>query len=318
MTLTMTLCLLGAQLAVEPRLRSAMIAILGVFLGSAFTRDLVSQMSGWLPAIAVLVVLGTICSVSAFLIFRRFAQLDPVTAYFASVPGGLSEMTLMGEHYGGKPPVISLIHVVRIIFVVSVVPIYFRFVQGLEVPSLPPQTVSILSFPLDEAAILTACAAFGVLLGRLVHLPAPAFFGPFLLSAAIHTLGLSSTPPPAECIAGAQIVVGASIGARFSGYRLGDFTAVIMVGIASAAAMVFLAAVFAAALAPFVPQGAVVLFLAFAPGGLTEMSLIALSMDQDPAFIAALHLIRILSIIALATPLFAWAARKDLPGRPDP
>ncbi len=313
MAATMALCLGGMSLAVHPWLRSAMIAVLGVFLGSSFSADLLVQMPGWIPSIGALLVLGALCAGLAYVVFRQIGRLDAVTAYFASVPGGLSEMALMGEHYGGKAPIISLIHVVRIIFVVSVVPFYFRFVQGLSVPSLPPQTVSITVFPLEEAAILTACALFGILLARLVSLPAPALFGPLLLSAGAHIAGFSGTPPPAECVAGAQVVVGAAIGARFSGYRLADFKAVVLLGLGTAAVMVLLAALFAAALAPFVPQNAVVLFLAFAPGGLAEMSLIALSMDQDPAFIAALHLIRIMTIITIVTPLFAFAANRREP-----
>ncbi len=53
-------------------------------------------------------------------------------------------------------------------------------------------------------------------------------------------------------------------------------------------------------------------FLAFSPGGLTEMSLIALAMNQDVTYVTVVHLIRIVVVILCATPIFAlWRRRSE-------
>ncbi len=306
MITTMTVCLAGITLAVPSWLRAVMIAVLGVLLGSSVTSEIMAQAVGWLPAIGILFLLLVVCGGAAYLFFRKSLGLDPVTSYFASAPGGLSEMTIMGEHYGGSAPAISLVHVVRVMLVISTVPFYFRFVEGLTIPPLPPGAVSILSIGAWEAGLLGLCAVLGALLAQLCRLPAPYLFGPLLVSGAVHGAGLSHAAPPAELVAAAQVVLGSAIGARFSGHSIRRLAPVLMGAVVSAIIMIAIAASFAWALAPFLPQDASVLFLAFAPGGLAEMALIALSMDQDPTFVSTLHLIRILTIIAVVTPFFAW------------
>jgi uncharacterized membrane protein AbrB (regulator of aidB expression) len=47
-------------------------------------------------------------------------------------------------------------------------------------------------------------------------------------------------------------------------------------------------------------------FLAFSPGGLTEMSLLTLAMGQDVAYVSIMHIIRITMVIAVAPFAFRW------------
>jgi len=54
-----------------------------------------------------------------------------------------------------------------------------------------------------------------------------------------------------------------------------------------------------------VPHGVVPLLLAYSPGGLAEMSLVALALQIEVAFVAAHHIIRILFVMVSAGPVFA-------------
>ena len=45
-------------------------------------------------------------------------------------------------------------------------------------------------------------------------------------------------------------------------------------------------------------------FLAYSPGGLTEMSLLTLAMDQDVVYVSVMHVIRITLVIAIASTIF--------------
>ena len=51
--------------------------------------------------------------------------------------------------------------------------------------------------------------------------------------------------------------------------------------------------------------------LALAPGGLTEMGLIALAIHADVAFVALHHVVRILIVIVFAPVLFRWVLGRD-------
>ena len=64
----------------------------------------------------------------------------------------------------------------------------------------------------------------------------------------------------------------------------------------------------------------VLLLLAFIPGGFTEMSLIALAMGLDPAFVVTHHSLRVFLVVLIALPAFTWLKRTGRlgPSPPDP
>lgn len=286
-----------AELGVYPWLRTTMIAVLGVMLGSAFTPDLLSQIPGWWPDVLALAVFIVVVTGIGFAVFRFGAGYDTTTAYFSATPGGLSEMVIMGHEMGADIRTISLIHATRILVVVATIPVYFRVVEGLEIPALPRDVGSLIDIPLYEAVVLSACALLGVPLGRVSRVPAGALIGPMVLSAAVHLAGWSSAKPPAEIVAAAQVVVGASIGCRFAGLTMGDARRIISAGLVSGILMVIAAALAAYGLSDLLGRPAEVLVLSFAPGGLAEMALIALILGIDTAFVSAMHVLRIAMVV---------------------
>ena len=52
------------------------------------------------------------------------------------------------------------------------------------------------------------------------------------------------------------------------------------------------------------------LVLAFVPGGLAEMSLVALALTDDPAFVATNHIVRIALVVLFASWLFQLYRRQ--------
>ena len=61
---------------------------------------------------------------------------------------------------------------------------------------------------------------------------------------------------------------------------------------------------FALAIAQVTGLSLEALVLAFAPGGLAEMSLIAIAVGADSAFVATHHIIRVILIVGVAPALF--------------
>ncbi|WP_422007844.1 AbrB family transcriptional regulator [Pyruvatibacter mobilis] len=291
-----------ATLGVYAWLRTTMIAVLGVMLGSAFTPDLLAQIPGWWPDVLALGVFVALVTAIGFCVFHYGAGYDTTTAYFSATPGGLSEMAIMGHELGADIRTISLIHATRILVVVATIPVYFRVIEGLEIPALPRDVGSLINLDPGEGAILAACALLGVPIGKVSRVPAGALIGPMVLSAAVHLAGWSSAKPPAEIVAAAQVVVGASIGCRFAGLTLRDARRIISAGLVSGLLMVVAAALTAYGLADILGRPADVLALSFAPGGLAEMALIALILGIDTAFVSAMHVMRI-AMVVIGAPL---------------
>ncbi len=290
----------GVRLEVGRPLRSLFICVLGVMVGSVFVPELLDQADKWLAGALVLALFLATGTALIYLFLNRIARLDSATAYFSSTPGGFSEMVLIGESLGADVRVISLVHATRVLIVVFAVPFWYRFTTGID--PAPSPTGMLTAFDGRDVAILVACAAIGWPLAGLVRLPAAALVGPIALSAAVHIFGLTASRPPTELVAAAQVVVGASVGGRFFGIQWARFARIALFGIASAAILLVWAVIFTGLFSGVAGVDPAALNLALAPGGLAEMSLIALALGVDTAFVSSMHLLRI-GLIVLAAPL---------------
>ena len=124
-----------------------------------------------------------------------------------------------------------------------------------------------------------------------------------LLSAAAHVAGLTEASPPGILVAIAQVLIGTSMGCRFTGFSIRDVANLMAIGALMALVMMSAAAAAAGVISELTGLSFAALLLAFAPGGLAEMALISLALGIDTAFVSTHHLIR-LSAIMLLAPVF--------------
>ena len=68
-------------------------------------------------------------------------------------------------------------------------------------------------------------------------------------------------------------------------------------------------ATFAIVLSTLIGEDFLVVLLAYAPGGVAEMSLIALALDANPGFVAIHHVVRIIFVLLSVPLMSAWVAR---------
>lgn len=295
---TMAASIANAPILGPARLRPAVVAVIGVLLGSSFTPDIVAQASAWIGTIAVLMVYVVAVALVVVPFYRFAGGFDWVTAYFAGMPGGLSEMIEIGEASGAKPAPIILAHSLRIVVTIALIAFWFRIVGGHEVGA----SMGAVDTPLTwlDAVLLLASAVLGSFVGKWLRFPAPTFLGSLLVSAALHLSGLTESAPPGLLINTAQVLLGTVLGCRFLG--ISARTVLPAAALAIGATLITLALAFGAGLAMgylagIAPDQAL---LALAPGGLTEMGLIALAINADVAFVALHHVVRILFVIVLA------------------
>jgi hypothetical protein len=296
----------GLELRVPEPLRRPMIAVLGAMLGTTFTPDRLAGALAWLPTLSALPIYVILVGTVIFVYLRRLSRFDPTSAFFAATPGGLSEMIALSDQLGGDQRRVSLVHGARLLFIVSTIP-FIAQVFGYE----PPQRPSSLDLEVDPAglAILAALGALGYLLARRLRLPAATFVGPLLGSAAAHLAGWIETHPPYLLKAFAQLVLGSAVGARFSGTPVALIGRTLLLGAGATVIMLLITLGFGAALHALTGHSLPLLLLAFIPGGFTEMSLIALAMGVDPAFVVTHHSVRVFLVVLIALPAFTWLKR---------
>lgn len=292
------------------RLRPIFIPVIGVMLGSGVTSDILQRMLDFWPALVLLLPFLAVSAAVSFAIYRFVGRFDPVTAYFCAMPGGLNDMMILGEEAGGNPRRIALAHATRILIVISFVVLFYGFVLGVESQNTPGGGLVPLGLltPADWL-ILGACAAIGAPIAKKLGLPAAQILGPMILSGAAHGLGLVHVAPPTLLVVLAQIVVGTVIGCRFVGATIGEIGREVLLGGGSSLAMIAVAIGFALPLVAMTGDPLDLSFLVLSPGGLTEMSLLALAMGQDVIYVSTIHIIRISIVIALAVPVFRLIRR---------
>lgn len=302
MAVVMAAALAGFRVIIDPHVRMIMIYVIGVMIGSAFQPRILDGIATWTPTLLGLfgyVVFGTFAS-GLYLV--KVARFDRHTAFFSAFPGGLTQMTIIGGAIGADERAIAISHAVRIVIVVAAIPLFFSVGLGLHRPDLA--RVSLIDLGGFDGAMMLASIAIGAAIGHFARIPAGFIIGPMAASAAFHMAGVTAARPPDELVAAAQVILGASIGCRFAGARLGSMLRTALHSIVAAALLLAVTAIFVITLAPMTPVGMEALILAYAPGGLTEMSLIALALGLDLAFISTHHVVRIV-LIALIGPLFA-------------
>lgn len=300
--------LMGLKPLIPSQFRVVMITVLGIMLGSAFTPEIFARMAEWIVTISGLAVWMVLAGMTGLIYFRTVAGYDPVTAFFAATPGGLNEMVIVGSAMGGDERTISLTHASRIMLVVFTIPLWYRF--GATVPLAPRPHIGLLDVAWQDLALLALCAPVGALAARAIRIPASFLVGPMVLSAVVHLLGLTASKPPDALVAFAQVAIGAAIGARFTGVTIDRMARTAAHAIISAIFMLAMTVLFALALAHWTGNPVPALVLAFAPGGLAEMSLVALALGVDAAFVASHHIARIVMVVTLAPVTFRLTRRK--------
>jgi hypothetical protein len=154
-----------------------------------------------------------------------------------------------------------------------------------------------------DVVLLTLAGVAGAVAGVKLRLPAGHISGPILLSAVLHLTGLTETAPPQTLVWAAQVVIGTALGVRFAGMARGAVLralglSVLNVGLVGTAALSL-----AWIATPLFDEPLLAVFLAFAPGGLVEMGLIALSLNLSVAYVTLHHILRIIWSVAVSRAL---------------
>ncbi|MEJ8562651.1 AbrB family transcriptional regulator [Yoonia sp. GPGPB17] len=303
--------MMRAPIAGPDQLRPFVIPIIGVMLGSGVTAEIFGLLGTWLLTLLLLPLFLACAAGISYAVYRRIGKYDPVTSFYSAMPGGLNEMLILGGEAGGDERRIALAHAARVLIIIVFVALFFGLILGVSSGGRGAiQWIGIYEITALDYVILGSCALAGTLLGKWLGLLTAPVFGPMILSGIAHIFGWVTVAPPTLFVVAAQITIGTVIGTRFIGATLAEVRKDI--GLSAVASFLMLVAAVGFAELIVVISGIPLAqaFLAFSPGGLTEMSLLTLAMEQDVTYVSIMHIIRITLVIALAPFVFKWVRRK--------
>lgn len=100
--------------------------VVGGMIGLNFTIDSVQQIKKIILPSVILVVGLTVFSLLLGFIIHKISGIDLITALFSSAPGGITDMTLISEAYGADITKVALLHLMRLVTVITIMPLAIK------------------------------------------------------------------------------------------------------------------------------------------------------------------------------------------------
>ena len=312
LTAILIAALAGAPVKDAGTLGKLMRTILGVAIGASITPDLVARMPQMAASLALVPLYVIAIAAIGVPFFRRVYGFDPVTAWYAAMPGGLQDMVLFGQEAGGNTRTLALIHATRVMIIVMITPflLVHLFDAGLDNPIGAPAA----TLPPHELAIMAAAAILGWKGAERIGMFGAPILGPMILTVILSLTDIIHFRPPAEAILSAQFFIGLTLGAGYAGVTLPEIRRDVVAGIFFVVIVAALAAVFTEAVILFGLAPPVDGFLAFVPAGQAEMAVLAIIVGADLGYVVLHHVTRVFLIITgapVAARLFGVGQPKD-------
>ena len=291
------MALFKVELNIPSKFRYPFIGIIGVWLGTCFNQSLIENLDTWLISLFLLMIYVPIAYFLTFLFLIKVRKINIPEAFFIASPGGLLEMVLGAESCGADSKQVGIIHMIRIFLTVFIVPfLILSLFPGSFVrePFWPNLEIEIF-----DCLILLIIVPLGLKLGTLLQIPGPRLFGPLILSGIISVFEIYELNIPILIFIIAQLIVGSFFGSNFNGLSwtiakkyIGHAACIVMCLLVILIPFLFLTKL----IGDISPEA---IILAFSPGGVNEMGLVASVLDIEPAFVVTHHLLRLTVVIII-------------------
>lgn len=295
-------CAMNWSLPDVPGGRRAGQCVVATAIGLHFTPSVVQQIAENWFAVLVAAFLTLWVTPLGMWCLRQYG-CDRRTAYFASLPGGASEMVNFAHRYGARQDLVAATHSLRMVSIVLLVPPIFAEMHN----SGRAVTPTVIWEPL--LVVLVAGVALALLLRRC-RLPNPWMFGPLICAGLwVAVTGMEMGLPTwlAQC---GQLLIGLSLGSFFDRSFLRAaprFLAWAIVFILASIAFCCVAGWVVASSSGLSVQA---VLLGMMPGGITELSLTAEALQLSVALVTAIQVVRLVMVMAVAGPFYQrWIAK---------
>jgi membrane AbrB-like protein len=212
-------------------------------------------------------------------------------------------MTLIAERHGARTDLVAAAHSLRVLLVTLTIPFAMQAwgVSGLDA-SLPSARVVQWA----GLALLGLLALGGGWAMQRLGRANPWFMGSLVTAMLLSLQGVTLSAIPGGLTAAAQLVIGISLGVRFTP----AFVHTAPRWLASVAlASVFMMAVcagFAWLLSRLTGLHPATLVLGTSPGGIAEMAITAKVLQLGVPVVTAFQVCRLVAVLVLAEPVFRW------------
>jgi uncharacterized protein len=300
--------LAGRPVRIPDPLARITFVITGISLGGAVTPETLHGMGAWPASIALLAVGMTLLTATVAIYLRKVHGWDTISAVLGSCPGGLATVLVLAAENGADVRSVAIVQTVRIVLLAVALPAALA-AFGLTGGAGALRAAGSFGDLGQLAALIGICALVAIATQRL-RFPGGLMFGAMVSSAVLHGAGwVTATLPPWLAIM-SFVVLGSLTGTRFANTdaRLLRHLAAAAFGAFAIGTAVALACAVAAAALLSLKTGDMI--IAYAPGALEAMMILALALNFDPAFVGAHHLARFMLVLVAMPVAIPWLRRR--------
>lgn len=279
----------------------------GAYIGAKISRDDLQKLNSILKPAAILALIMLVVTMAAGILICSICDLTPSTVLFAIAPAGVTDMTLASMDFDSEPSVVALVQTIRIVFTVSILPLVFRMVDrrdstntdlASEYVAAPVLESPDISEKKSTDAIVTTlivaliCGRIGMLLG----IPAGALTCS-VAGTVVFNLFTNHAFLPIQIRRFIQVFAGALIGCTIKHEQVQLMLRIWPVILIAIIGYILLDIIAAWIIHQCTEMDIVTALFASAPGGLTDMALIAEDMGADSVKVAGMQMLRMLSVV---------------------
>jgi membrane AbrB-like protein len=272
--------------------------VLGIVVGCKFDREAVPRIKSLIvPSLFVTIsMVGSCLAVGVLL--AKITGVEPGTAFYASMPGGLAEMSLLAMERNLNAPVVTMFQYMRVLAIFISVPlIALRYNQGVKEAAAGSAAAPEAGSDNDKARvsrILTTLVIGGVggFTAKAIGVPVGGLLGAMTVVGLLRILGVPLRPLPRQLVTFAQIGLGVYLGTTFTPEVVATLQRLLIPTAIFSVVIVLLGVILGVFLHKFWGLDLVTSLLACAAAGVTQMSAIALDMDADAVTVGLLQAFR--------------------------
>ncbi|MBS9475527.1 AbrB family transcriptional regulator [Ancylobacter radicis] len=301
LVVTAIAALFGAPVGVESNVRVVTYVLLGTSMGSAITPETLDGIATWPVTMAVLLISVPVMMVAVIVYLEKVAGWDRRSAFFGAAPGALSTVLIMAESSGADTRRVVFSQSLRLFVLVALLPAALGGLGHQPAGTLPinPVVPDWTSFFLSIGV-----GVLGAFLAEKARFPGGTMVGAMLASGVVHGAGLIEGRLPDLLLIGSFVVLGANSGSRFAGTKADTLRRFFLDSLGALTIAIIVALAFSALGAWLSGEPLAKVLVAYVPGALEAMTIMAFVLGLDPAFVAAHHLARFVGL-ALLIPVIA-------------
>ncbi len=285
--------------------------VIGYAIGHSFSKETIIEIGSQLPSMLAMTLSVILFSVFLAFILSKLTGINIQSTLIGSIPGGLSQMIVLGEEVKGVDlTVVTIIQVIRLISVIIVVPflIFSPLLYGSAAGTVAGGGGSLaFDFHLMMVVFLIVAWLSAVVAERL-HFPTPFLLGPILGVGTFMVFDFSVPILPDVLLLISQLFLGIhfSFMLKFKGQNAKSLSKFIGLAIVTSIMLLVFSLGLGAVLMLWHDIPFLTAFVSMAPGGMAEMALVGQAIKADLSIITAYHLFRILFILFIVPLCLRW------------